>query len=106
MNRLILDTPQKVVYAIKSTIIGFKSSMTRLINVLVKKNLAVRVSKNSDQSNKLIYLTQKGKELPKELSNPVKETLQKAQEGISTYEIEIYKNVLCCRPLKTLNDWI
>lgn len=71
-----------------------KSSMTRLIHGLEKKNLAVRVAKDSDQRNKLVYLTKKGRELPKKLTRLAKDTLQEAQNGISASEIEICKNVM------------
>ncbi len=72
-----------------------KTSITRLINGLEKKNLVVRIPDRTDHRNKLIYLTKKGKELPKVLAGLAKKTLKQAQAGIPEDEIETCKKVLC-----------
>ena len=71
-----------------------KSSMTRLINGLEKRNLVVRVPNREDHRNKLIYLTQRGKELPNELTQLAKKTLHEAQQGISVEKLEACNKVL------------
>jgi len=71
-----------------------KTSMTRLINGLEKRNLVVRVPAREDQRNKLIYLTQKGKKLPFDLTKLAKKTLIEAQQGISAEDIEACNQVL------------
>jgi DNA-binding MarR family transcriptional regulator len=71
-----------------------KTSMTRLLNRLEKRNLVVRVPYNLDNRNKLVYLTNKGKKIPEALANLAKKTLREAQSGISEKNIEICKRVL------------
>ena len=71
-----------------------KTSMTRLINGLEKRNLVVRVPDKDDQRNKLIYLTPKGKALPGELTQLAKKTLHEAQRGITAAELEACNRVL------------
>lgn len=72
-----------------------KTSITRLINGLEKKNLVVRIHDRTDHRNKLIYLTKKGKELPEVLAGLAKKTLKQALAGIPEDEIETCKKVLC-----------
>jgi len=72
-----------------------KTSITRLINGLEKKNLVVRIPDNADHRNNLIYLTKKGKELPEVLTGLAKKVLKQAQVDISEEEIETCKMVLC-----------
>ena len=72
-----------------------KTSITRLINGLEKKNLVVRIPDNVDHRNNLIYLTKKGKGLPEVLTGLAKKVLNQAQVDISEEEIEICKTVLC-----------
>jgi DNA-binding MarR family transcriptional regulator len=71
-----------------------KTSMTRLINGLEKRNLVVRVPGKDDQRNKLIYLTPKAKALPGKLTRLAKRTLGEAQRGITAEELEACKQVL------------
>lgn len=71
-----------------------KTSLTRLINNLEKRGLVVRVQDRTDNRNKHVCLTGKGKELPKELTRLAKETLKDALAGISAEEIQICKDVL------------
>lgn len=70
-----------------------KSSMTYLIDNLVKRNMVKRQEDESDRRNKLIYLTDKGFELKKQLHPLAVEVYAKAtaelpldnlQTGIST----------------------
>ena len=71
-----------------------KASITRTLNVMESKSLLVRIEDASDRRNKLIFLTQKGKDM-KDISFPIVWDLhQKALEGISEKEIEICGKVL------------
>jgi DNA-binding MarR family transcriptional regulator len=72
-----------------------KASITRLINGLEKRNLAVRVPNSLDNRNKFIYLTNKGKQIPEALADLAKQTLSEAQVGISKEKIEMCKDILC-----------
>lgn len=71
-----------------------KTSMTRLLNRLEKRNLVVRVPNHLDNRNKLVYLTNNGKKIPEALANMAKKTLREAQTGIAEKSIEICKSVL------------
>jgi DNA-binding MarR family transcriptional regulator len=71
-----------------------KTTLTRLINNLEKRNLVVRVPDKTDNRNKHVYLTRRGKELPKELTQFARQTLIEAQCGIPRGEIKICKDVL------------
>ena len=72
-----------------------KTSITRLINSLEKKNLVVRIPDKSDHRNNLIYLTKKGQGLPEVLTGMDKKVLEQAQTGICEDEVEKCKTVLC-----------
>jgi DNA-binding MarR family transcriptional regulator len=64
-----------------------KSSLTYLIDNLVKKNLVKRVEDKNDRRIRQIFLTAKGKLLQKKLNPWVLELYQKATEGITAAEI-------------------
>jgi DNA-binding MarR family transcriptional regulator len=71
-----------------------KTSITRLIHGLEKRNLVVRVPDGSDGRQKLIYLANKGKAFQQELLQLVQKTLSLAQEGIRKQDLENCKKVL------------
>jgi len=71
-----------------------KSSVTRLIDNMEKRNLVLRVADQNDKRNKLIYLTHKGKSLRAELEVIVDKILKKAQGEISDDEMKIFKKIL------------
>ena len=71
-----------------------KTSITRLIDGMEKRNLVVRIPDKKDARQKFIYLTNKGEELQQELLQLVKKTLTEAQEGIKDSELKICKDVL------------
>ncbi len=71
-----------------------KTSITRLIDGLEKRNLVVRIPNSQDGRLKLIYLTNKGKELQQELLRVVQQMLKEAQQGIRIKDMTICKNVL------------
>lgn len=71
-----------------------KTSITRLIDGMEKRNLVVRTPDKTDARHKLIYLTNKGKALQQELLQLVKQTLNEAQERIPLKNLKICKDVL------------
>lgn len=80
-----------------------KTSVTRLIDGLEKRNLVVRTPDKVDRRQKLIYLTNKGKEFQQELLHIVEKTLNEAQHNISAHDMDICKKVLC-RVYENLTD--
>ncbi|WP_051296329.1 MarR family winged helix-turn-helix transcriptional regulator [Eisenibacter elegans] len=71
-----------------------KTSVTRLIHGLERRNLVVRVQHQVDRRNKLIYLTKAGKDLQKALIDEAQRNLEIAQEDIDPQELAICKKVL------------
>jgi DNA-binding MarR family transcriptional regulator len=65
-----------------------KSSMTYLIDGLVKREMVVRTEDPNDRRSKLIYLTPKGKQLEKKLSPWVVEIYEKATTGLKASDIQ------------------
>ncbi|SHL59120.1 transcriptional regulator, MarR family [Chitinophaga jiangningensis] len=72
---------------IADIIVKDKSSMTYLIDNLVKKGLAERTEDQRDRRNKLIYITEKGKLLMEELTPWVTEIYEKATRELLTDDI-------------------
>lgn len=66
-----------------------KSSITHLINQLVKRSLVSRVEDERDRRNRLIYLTKTGRQLQKKLYPWVMEIYKQAAKGIRAEEIGI-----------------
>ena len=71
-----------------------KTSITRLIDGLEKRNLVVRIPDKKDGRQKLIYLTNKGKELQEVLHSLVEKTLLESQEGVNPKDLTVCKDVL------------
>jgi DNA-binding MarR family transcriptional regulator len=71
-----------------------KASITRLLNVLEKKNIVLRIPDRSDKRSKLVYLTNKAKELKEDLIGLVEEMLREAEMGISFEEMEQCRTTL------------
>ncbi len=71
-----------------------RASITRLIDGMEKENLVVRIPSEKDRRIKLVYLTNKAKNLQNEILEVVKDATEKAEMDISGNEIEITKNVL------------
>jgi len=65
-----------------------KTSITRLIDSLEKKNIVVRVPDRSDRRNKLIYLTKKGRDLEQGLGQVALSVMEKALSGLTDEHIE------------------
>ena len=71
-----------------------KTSITRIVDTLEKKNLVVRVGDQLDQRMKRVVLTHDGKELFNDVVPIMIQTREEVRQGISDSEIEIFKRVL------------
>jgi DNA-binding MarR family transcriptional regulator len=69
-------------------VIKDKSSMTYLIDNLVKRNLVTRVEHETDRRHKLIFITEEGKKLEEKLHPWVIEMYRKATDEIDAAEID------------------
>ena len=80
--------------ALARTAVKDKAAITRLLNVLEKKNIVLRVPDRYDRRSKLIYLTNKAKEFKTDLIFLVEEMLREAEQGISYEEMEQCRGTL------------
>ena len=80
-----------------------RASITRLIDGMEKENLVVRIPSEKDRRIKLVYLTQKAKNLQNQLLDVVNNATNKAQQGISENELATTKKVLTTM-LQNLNN--
>ena len=71
-----------------------KTSITRIIDSMEKRDLVVRIPDGVHRRQKLIYLTNKGKRFREELMQIVQKTSLEAQEGIELELLNIFKDVL------------
>jgi DNA-binding MarR family transcriptional regulator len=71
-----------------------KAAITRLLNVLEKKNIVLRVPDRSDKRSNLVYLTHKAKSFRDDLIAMVMEMLLEAEQGISRDEMAQCKSTL------------
>jgi DNA-binding MarR family transcriptional regulator len=65
-----------------------KSSMTYLLDNLVKRKLVRRVEDENDRRNKLIYLTNEGNELREQLNPWVAEVYEMASQGVDVNNLQ------------------
>lgn len=65
-----------------------KAAITRLLNVLEKKNMVLRIPDRTDKRSKLVYLTNKAKEFRDSLMDLVEEMLLEAEQEVSFEEME------------------
>jgi DNA-binding MarR family transcriptional regulator len=65
-----------------------KSSMTYLVDNLVKRNMVMRMPDENDRRNNLIFLTKEGKQLHKKIYPWLLEMYEKATIEVSTSDIE------------------
>lgn len=77
-----------------NTAVKDKAAITRLLNVLEKKNMVLRIPDRSDKRSKLVYLTHKAKEFKDELIAAVEDLLEEAEQGIDLDEINQCKATL------------
>jgi DNA-binding MarR family transcriptional regulator len=64
-----------------------KAAITRLLNVLEKKNMVLRIPDRTDKRSKLVYLTHKAKEFKIDLIDIVEDLLKEAEQGIEPDDI-------------------
>ena len=91
---LLWDKDGRSPYQIADIIGKDRAAVTRLIDGLEKRNLVVRIKDRNDSRQKQVYLTPRGKALEKELIPLGLSNMQKANQGISSEEIESCKAVL------------
>ena len=80
-----------------------KTSVTKIIDTLEKKNLVVRVTDQLDHRVKRVVLSQKGRELFLSALPVMAQTRDELRSGISDKEIEALKSILS-KIYKNLND--
>ena len=80
-----------------------KTSVTKIIDTLEKKNLVVRVTDQLDHRVKRVVLSQKGRELFLSALPVMAQTRDELRSGISDKEIEALKTILN-KIFKNLND--
>ncbi|HMI64260.1 MAG TPA: MarR family transcriptional regulator [Puia sp.] len=66
-----------------------KSSMTYLLDNLVKRKMVIRVEDASDRRNKLIYLTKEGTNLKEQLNPWVAEVYTMATEEVGVNDLQM-----------------
>jgi len=71
-----------------------KPTVTRILDILEKRNLIIRISDEKDRRKFKIYLTQDGKDTVAQLIPIAKEIQFKIKENISQNEIETLKIIL------------
>jgi DNA-binding MarR family transcriptional regulator len=71
-----------------------KAAITRLLNVLEKKNMVLRIPDRSDKRSKLVYLTHKAKAFKRDLIAVVEELLEEADQGVEPHEMAQCKSTL------------
>ncbi len=71
-----------------------KTTMTRLIKSIEAMDLVKRMRNKEDERQKLVYLTESGKRIMKELTTLSTKVLMKAQKGIDPADMDICKDVL------------
>lgn len=71
-----------------------KTSITRAVDAMEKRDLVVRIHDRLDRRQNLIYLTDKGKRLREELMQIVQKTSLEAQQGIKSEHLDVFRDVL------------
>ncbi|HJL79310.1 MAG TPA: MarR family transcriptional regulator, partial [Candidatus Marinimicrobia bacterium] len=71
-----------------------KTSITRIVDMLEKKNLVVRVNDQLDQRIKRVVLTHEGKQLFNNVVPIMEKNREEVRQGISDSEIDAFKRVL------------
>lgn len=71
-----------------------KTTMARLAAGLEGRGLIVRLPGPDDARERLLYLTEAGKQLMDQATNLAKSVLEEAQQGINEDELEVCRSVL------------
>ncbi len=80
-----------------------KTGMARMLENMETNNLIVRIPDPRDKRNKLVYLTQKAKDMQNCTVAVAEESIKKAVNDISEDDVKICKSVLC-KMYKNLNE--
>jgi DNA-binding MarR family transcriptional regulator len=71
-----------------------KTSITRIVDSMEKRDLVVRIPDRMDRRQKLIYLTDKGKRFQEELMQIAQKTSLEAEQGIESGHMDVFRDVL------------
>ena len=71
-----------------------KTSISRIVDTLEKRNLVVRMADKIDQRIKRVILTTEGKKLFQNIAPIMEKTRKEVKKNISDNEIEAFKQVL------------
>lgn len=71
-----------------------KTTLTRLINTMEKKNLVARIPSKQDSRKNLIYLTKKGKDLFLKIKPVILESIEQMQAGITQEEKDFFIQIM------------
>ena len=71
-----------------------KTSITRIVDCMERRDLVVRVHDRLDRRQNLIYLTNKGKRLQEELIQIVGKTSVEAYQGVAPEDLDTVRRVL------------
>lgn len=82
-----------------------KPTVTRILDILEKRNLIIRISDEKDRRKFKIYLTQDGKDTVTQLIPIAKEIQLKIKENIKPEEIETLKTILNKIYMNTANNF-
>jgi len=82
-----------------------KPTVTRILDLLEKRNLIIRISDEKDRRKFKIYLTQDGKDTVVKLIPIAKEVQNKIIENITTEEIETLKIILNKIYMNSINNF-
>lgn len=72
----------------------FKTSVTKLVDGLEKRNLIKRLPHPTDRRSNMIYLTEVGKNIKKQLIPIIDKTLEQAHKNISKEHLITFHKVL------------
>lgn len=72
----------------------FKTSVTKLVDGLEKRNLIQRVPHPSDRRSNIVYLTEVGKNIKKQLIPIIEKTLHEVHSNISNEKLITFHEVL------------
>lgn len=71
-----------------------RTTMSRMVDGLEKRNLAIRISDKADKRQKLVYLTKLGKKRNAEMAPLIERFIQKAFYGLQNKNIEVTLDTL------------
>ena len=71
-----------------------KTSLTRLLGTMEKKNLVARITSPEDKRVNLVHLTKHGEKILNEISPILLEVIMQMQEGISEEDQKVVINVM------------